>query len=60
MNEDDTFRVLSRPSIIELLGLYATWNNSGTHTKEEADSFFIGHKWTIDEFEETLLNHIRK
>jgi hypothetical protein len=46
--EDDTFRVLSRPSFEEMTRLYHRY--LGSNVRITVDKFFKQHKWTFDEY----------
>jgi hypothetical protein len=49
-SEDDTFRVLSRPSLIEMRQLYIKMTKNPQWTIGDRDQLFVSHGWTLREF----------
>lgn len=52
MNEDDTFKALSRPQIREMMKLYEQWDKDRNYaypTSERID-FMKSHRWSWIEF----------
>ena len=55
MTEDDTFRVLKRVPYYQMMYIWSNsklFRNEKTYTecKEEIDSLFIKHGWTVEEY----------
>lgn len=55
MTEDDTFRILSRPTYKEMRNIWANstlinYKGSYYEHKDEIDSFFINHGWSVTEY----------
>jgi hypothetical protein len=56
-SEDETFRLLKRPSWIEMSDMFTVWIRdekylpfNGYKFEEAKDQFFKDHGWTQDEF----------
>jgi hypothetical protein len=48
--EDDTFRVLSRASVPEMLSHYADWVSNGNGQFDDLEEMCARHGWTWKDF----------
>lgn len=53
MTEDDTFRVLCRTPVPEMLGHYSDWLAGGSGQFDDLQDMLVKHGWTWKEFSVT-------